>query len=94
MAAPDGRRARGHGVLTAIQHFVFGFKRTGFRGFRVEGVLTAVRARLQCTIWVFCTNGNCGNGLSQGACQLKTSNGNIINQDSSGAPRNWRGPCK
>ena len=49
-------------------------------------VLTAARARLQCTIWVFCSNGDCGNGLSQGACLLKTSNGNIVNQGSSGAP--------
>jgi hypothetical protein len=41
----------------------------------------------QCTIWVFCQNGNCGGGLSQGACQLKTSTGSIVNQDSSGAHR-------
>ncbi len=34
----------------------------------------------QCTIWVFCQNGNCGGGLSQGACS-------IVNQDSSGAHR-------
>ena len=54
-----------------------------------QGVLTAARARLQCTIWVFCSNGDCG-GLSQGACLLKTSNGSIINQGSSGAPHDVR----